>query len=51
MNTILSQHGGAKGRRPNESIRIGYTVHIRNIGNGSEEDVDTHDNLDSSPLL
>ena len=30
-NTVLSQPGGIKGRRPNESIWIRYTVHIRNI--------------------
>ena len=46
-NTMLSQPGGNKGRRPNESIRIGYTVHIRNIGDESEDD--TNENLDSSP--
>ena len=46
-NTMLSQHGGIKARRPNESIRIGYTVHIRNIGDDSEDD--TNENPDSSP--
>ena len=46
-NTILSQHGGIKARRPNESIRVGYTVHIRNVGNDSEED--SNANRGSSP--
>ena len=50
-NPILSQHSGAKGRRPSESIRIGYTVHIRNVGDESEEDVDINNNLSSSPSL
>jgi len=27
-NSILTQHSMAKARRSNESIRIGYTVHI-----------------------
>lgn len=45
-NTVLSQHGGMNGRRPNESIRIRYTVHIRNVGDDSE---DTNENLNSSP--
>ena len=46
-NTMLSQPGGNKGRRPNESIRTGYTVHIRNIGDKLEDD--TNENIDSSP--
>ena len=46
-NNILSQHGGIKARRPNESIRIRYTVHIRNIDDESEED--TSYDCSSSP--
>ena len=50
--TILSHPSGIKARRSNESIRIGYTVHIRNIGDESEEDADTNADNDepgSSP--
>ena len=46
-NSILTQHSTSKARRPNESIRIGYTVHIRTIGDDSEED--TNVNFPSSP--
>ena len=46
-NNILSQHSRIKARRPNESIRIGYTVHIRNIDYESEEDT----SIDFSSLL
>jgi len=50
--TILAHPSGIKARRSNQSIRIGYTVCIRNIGDESEEDVDTNADNDepgSSP--
>ena len=46
---ILPQHGGNKGRKSSESIRIGYTVHIRIIGDDSDED--NHEHIPSSPPI
>ena len=43
----LPQHGVNKGRKSSELIRIRYTVHIRIIGDDSDED--HHEHIPSSP--